>query len=81
MTNQHEGPRVAPIHPLMERWVRLMTGEEGRGRVFGHWVGRTFGTRDLRRRDPLDTLATPDRRGEGGAGHHNRRPPPDRPPV
>ncbi len=48
MTNQDGGPRVTPVNGIMERAIRSISGE-GRGQAVGQWLGRTLGTRQLRR--------------------------------
>jgi D-proline reductase (dithiol) PrdB len=45
---QHAGPHLTPVNDIVEHATRSLTGE-GRGQSVGQWLGRTFGTRDLRR--------------------------------
>jgi D-proline reductase (dithiol) PrdB len=44
---QQGTPQLTPINPLLERATRSLTGE-GRGGAVGHWLGRAFGTHQLR---------------------------------
>ena len=44
---QAKTPQLTRFNPLMEGATRALTGE-GRGQAVGHWLGRAFGTRQLR---------------------------------